>query len=709
MRVAAATATAAASFRLPDVALIALQVCLALACLSLLAKLLLVAIRLALRKTAFNYVPFSHDLTNVLVTDCTHPHARTLTHHKGQRNPARLRPSDTSTGLVLNALKAAAWTAGQAYEWCQLPHVSTNHFDVDSFLAVWCYINRTLALQHEAVLRHMARIGDFREAFLSPQLVATHGSEDGISNIRDAFTALKLVCWLNSLERSRFSAPYEARDCDAKFAFFLPRFGGVLANPEAVWQEWQDEYREVVSGFDVLTGGPPSVERYGSVGLVVLRPPEPSLHYYSLFSHTIGYDTVLTMYDNQRYELESKYTQFICCHSRPVWPRIDMGPLARMLNRMEADALGPQLSWTSARFTDTGPVLRIEDAAAPLSKAARYGHPYARHLHCSTLPPATMVALVVSFLEYGMQGLKPKRGGWSWDELQSLNSGIAWQVWEEAVWRQWERGELDPDAYAASAANGAAAVGRHRRQGSLSGGGAGASPRVGVALNPGGGFCEPSLSEPSAIMPMDDVRALAGAVPPRLAAGRWQLLYSSGRDGVSLRTLYRKAAGRAPTLLLVREAGGAGHVFGAYAAEAWRPGPRFYGTGETFVFLLQPHRAKFPWQRPRQHGGSAAAAAAAGRSGGGGGAVAPPPQHATGVPAAAPAAAAAPGGGGGGSLDFFQFSTHEGLGVGGCGTFALWLDNELCEGTSYPCDTFCSPQLSSREEFRVAAVELWQL
>lgn len=35
-----------------------------------------------------------------------------------------------------------------------------------------------------AVLRHMARIGDFREAFLSPQLVATHGVEDGITNIR---------------------------------------------------------------------------------------------------------------------------------------------------------------------------------------------------------------------------------------------------------------------------------------------------------------------------------------------------------------------------------------------------------------------------------------------------------------------------------------------------------------------------------------------
>lgn len=34
------------------------------------------------------------------------------------------------------------------------------------------------------VLRHMARIGDFREAFLTPELVAQHGAEDKLSNVR---------------------------------------------------------------------------------------------------------------------------------------------------------------------------------------------------------------------------------------------------------------------------------------------------------------------------------------------------------------------------------------------------------------------------------------------------------------------------------------------------------------------------------------------
>jgi hypothetical protein len=30
--------------------------------------------------------------------------------------------------------------------------------------------------------------------------------------------------------------------------------------------------------------------------------------------------------------------------------------------------------------------------------------------------------------------------------------------------------------------------------------------------------------------------------------------------------------------------------------------------------------------------------------------------------------------------DYFQYATHEGLGVGGKGSFAFWLDNELREG-----------------------------
>lgn len=90
----------------------------------------------------------------------------------------------------------------------------------------------------------------------------------------------------------------------------------------------------------------------------------------------------LMMYDDNRYEVECKYTQFINLASRPTWPRLDLAPLAAVLNKFEAkfgaataagaagqsdiDAAGDTrdadcrsgssvgLRWVADNFTDTG-------------------------------------------------------------------------------------------------------------------------------------------------------------------------------------------------------------------------------------------------------------------------------------------------------------------------------------------------------------------
>ena len=49
----------------------------------------------------------------------------------------------------------------------------------------------------------------------------------------------------------------------------------------------------MVSGFDLLSGGDCLVEYFHEVGLAVVIAPEP-LHYYSLFSQTIGSDVVVS-------------------------------------------------------------------------------------------------------------------------------------------------------------------------------------------------------------------------------------------------------------------------------------------------------------------------------------------------------------------------------------------------------------------------------
>jgi hypothetical protein len=119
-------------------------------------------------KRMYTFIPYELDFGNkkgkVVVTDCTHPNAPTLTHHKGHNNPVGLKPSDSSTGIVLNALHHGYLWSTEAVDYLQKPYVTSNHFDTDAFLSVWCFINRKLALQHEGVLRHMARIGDFRWA-----------------------------------------------------------------------------------------------------------------------------------------------------------------------------------------------------------------------------------------------------------------------------------------------------------------------------------------------------------------------------------------------------------------------------------------------------------------------------------------------------------------------------------------------------------------
>jgi hypothetical protein len=76
---------------------------------------------------------------------------------------------------------------------------------------------------------------------------------------REAYTALKLVCWINTQQARLHAAPFRATDCGSKMGWFLGRFGGVLEDPESAWADWQSEYtavsRERVGGCVLLGGG----------------------------------------------------------------------------------------------------------------------------------------------------------------------------------------------------------------------------------------------------------------------------------------------------------------------------------------------------------------------------------------------------------------------------------------------------------------------
>jgi hypothetical protein len=161
-------------------------------------------------------------------------------------------------------------------------------------------------------------------------------------------TALRLVCWINSIESKLFYEPFESpissatgeRDAKAKFDYFLPLFEAVLLdafNPKFVTEYWE-EYSKVVSEYAKLhvplTCTQSSFHRFKDIGLVVVHSPEP-LHYYSLFSVSEGFDIVVSVYSNARYEVEIKYTSYVDIFSRGCLPRVEMKALASYFNKLE--------------------------------------------------------------------------------------------------------------------------------------------------------------------------------------------------------------------------------------------------------------------------------------------------------------------------------------------------------------------------------------
>ncbi len=362
-----------------------------------------------------------------LAVDCTHPSVPALTHHRGNKTPSELR-ADTSGGIVLNAARARhSWVSSNR-------RVTCNHFDMDGLVAVYAALQPKEALEHEALLREAAHVGDFREL----DLERPHGH-----------AALSLNVWVNSVERARFYRPFNGSEADGalrKYAHFLPRlpaalaladacaeFVGTLAPPGSVLREaaaeFDTEHARVLADVACLGDAGASAVRFTpALGLVSVDCPRP-LHYYALFGATRGADTVLALYPGQRYELECKYTGFVQLVSRPTLPRLDLVPLAAALTAAELARGAAGVAWVANSVVDSGPMMRLEGTdGKKASKAERYAHPYERDILQSTLAPPEFERAVRSYFSHGLKGVKP-RTDWSWSDIHELNAGIDWAAW----------------------------------------------------------------------------------------------------------------------------------------------------------------------------------------------------------------------------------------------------------------------------------------
>ncbi|XP_042356265.1 oxidation resistance protein 1 isoform X2 [Plectropomus leopardus] len=165
-----------------------------------------------------------------------------------------------------------------------------------------------------------------------------------------------------------------------------------------------------------------------------------------------------------------------------------------------------------------------------------------------------------------------------------------------------------------------------------------------------------NIVESSHILQASHVRELCKELPPRTVGHSWQLTYSTSRHGASLKSLYRKlGATDSPVLIVIKDA--LDEIFGAFLSHPLKLSETFYGTGETFLFMLHPRFKCFRWT---------------------------------------------------GENSFFIKGDLDSFAIGGgSGHFGLWVDENLYLGRSSPCYTFNNCCLSETDDFRVMELEVW--
>ena len=161
----------------------------------------------------------------------------------------------------------------------------------------------------------------------------------------------------------------------------------------------------------------------------------------------------------------------------------------------------------------------------------------------------------------------------------------------------------------------------------------------------------------SEILTVPQLKRLTCLAPFRSCiGGRWSLVYSLTRDGVSLSSFYHALEGIQSSIFVIRDE--TKKVFGGFSNEEWQVHEGYYGSADCFVYEITQKSGLSTY---RWTGGNT----------------------------------------------FFLHSTSTTLAFGGGSHFALSLNVTLDKGMSGPCETYGSPQLSSNPSFQIRLFEVW--
>uniref|UniRef100_A0A8C5QP75 MTOR-associated protein MEAK7 n=1 Tax=Leptobrachium leishanense TaxID=445787 RepID=A0A8C5QP75_9ANUR len=145
---------------------------------------------------------------------------------------------------------------------------------------------------------------------------------------------------------------------------------------------------------------------------------------------------------------------------------------------------------------------------------------------------------------------------------------------------------------------------------------------------------------------------------------RWRLLFSTRLHGESFSKLCGCIVDQGPCLLVLKDSDG--FIFGGFASQEWEVKPQYRGDTRCFLFTASPKLNVYTCTGYNDHYMY---------------------------------------------LNHGQQTMPNGLGMGGQHNyFGLWLDSDYGTGHSKAkprCTTYNSPQLSSKEDFSIDALEVW--
>lgn len=281
----------------------------------------------------------------------------------------------------LSAQVALAWLRRPG-PWRGADIVSNDHLDQDGLVSLYALTRPQAALEREGLLVDVARAGDF----------AAFEHRDGG---RLSFAIATLADPERSpLAPATFAGTYAERT-GALHRELLGRLPELMAHPERAKDLWAEEDASLASSETAFEQGLIDIDEVPALDLAVVRIPEArpqalatrftrradtACHPCAIHNRTTASRVLLVQ--GRRYQLVFRYESWVRYVSRPVPARVDLGPLAAVLQAEE----GRGAQWVADSVSALVPSLAVapgqESSLAPERVLALAGH------HLATAPPA---------------------------------------------------------------------------------------------------------------------------------------------------------------------------------------------------------------------------------------------------------------------------------------------------------------------------------